>query len=85
MHTYLLKRRFLSMLLIICTFAFSIPCFAQSIQISLDGKILSSTVAPVSQNGTTLVPLRLISENLGVKKNPYHFIKIDKDFLSIYP
>ena len=75
MRTYLLKHRLLSMLLLIFTLSFSIPCFANSIQISLDGKVLDTSVAPISKNGTTLVPLRLISENLGADVNYDKFSK----------
>lgn len=31
--------------------------------------ILATTVAPFEQNGTTLVPLRIVSENLGATVN----------------
>lgn len=41
------------------------PCFAGSIQIKLNGTMLKTSVAPIQENGTTLVPLRIISENLG--------------------
>ncbi len=45
--------------------ALAFPCFASSIQIKLDGNMLKTPVMPVQENGTTLVPLRIISENLG--------------------
>ena len=38
---------------------------ASPIKIVIDGKVVSSDVAPVAQNGTTLVPVRVVTENLG--------------------
>ena len=38
--------------------------FAKGITLTLDGKEISSPVAPIQEKGTTLVPLRIISENL---------------------
>ena len=38
-----------------------------SIGISINGKIISSDVSPVMENGRTLVPIRVISENLGAE------------------
>lgn len=67
MRTYSLKRGMIFTLLLVCSLLFSIPCFAHTIQIQLDGKTLTTNVAPISKNGTTLVPIRLISENLGAK------------------
>ena len=47
-----------------------LPSFASSnIQIVLNGAVLDSPVAPVQQSGTTLVPIRLISENLKATVN----------------
>ena len=43
----------------------AIPCMANTIKISLNGQVLNTQVAPVNKQGTILVPLRLISENLG--------------------
>ena len=45
---------------------FSIPAFASDeIKLEINGNIVTPSVAPVIENGTTLVPLRIISENLG--------------------
>lgn len=41
----------------------------QGIKLVIDGQTIYPTVAPVIQNGTTLVPLRIISENLGAQVN----------------
>lgn len=54
----------LFLLNLIFLLAFSIPCFASTIELTLNGKQLVSPIAPIIDNGTTLVPLRLISENL---------------------
>ena len=48
-------------------------CFVQPVMAStpitleVNGSIITPSVAPVIENGTTLVPLRIISENLGAK------------------
>lgn len=59
--------RFLTFLLSLILFI--IPCFAKTIQITLDGKSLMSSTAPIQEKGTVLVPLRIISENLGATVN----------------
>lgn len=41
------------------------PVFAQDITLKLNGNVLNPSVAPVIENGSTLVPLRIISENMG--------------------
>ncbi len=46
--------------------AFAVPCYAaQKISITLDGVPLSTDVAPVVVKGRTLVPARVIAENMG--------------------
>ncbi|MFC7686347.1 copper amine oxidase N-terminal domain-containing protein [Ureibacillus sp. GCM10028918] len=45
----------------------SIPTYAASIQIKVDGVVISSDVNPEIRNNRTMVPLRVISENLGAK------------------
>ena len=59
-----LKRMPLFLLTLLLSLIFAIPCFASTIELNLNGKSLESPVAPIMENGTTLVPLRLISENL---------------------
>ena len=51
--------------------AFTISCLASphKIQIRLNNQILNTPIAPVQESGTTLVPLRVISENLGANVN----------------
>ena len=59
------KGYFRTSLIIMLFVLVAFPCFAKDIQIQLDGKQLTTSVAPVQAKGTTLVPLRIISENLG--------------------
>lgn len=40
-------------------------CFASGIKVDIDGKNIEFDVAPVIQNGRTLVPMRKIFEELG--------------------
>ena len=65
MKKFFLRRTSLFLLTLLFSLIFSIPCFASStIKLSLNGRQLEPSVAPIIKNGTTLVPLRLISENL---------------------
>ena len=64
MKKIFLKRAPLFLLTLLLSLIFSIPIFASTIELNLDGKQLASPVAPIIENGTTFVPLRLISENL---------------------
>lgn len=54
---------FLSFILLV------MPCFAQTIGLTLNGNALEGTTAPTMENGIVLVPLRIISENLGATVN----------------
>lgn len=54
---------FLSFILLV------MPCFAKTIALTLNGRPLESTTAPTTEKGTVLVPLRIISENLGATVN----------------
>ncbi len=56
---------FLALLLIFT----SLPTYAANIQIKIDGIAITSDVNPEVKNNRTLVPLRVISENLGAKVN----------------
>lgn len=51
---------FLAMLLLT-----TITTFAGTIKININGNEIKSTIAPIQKNGTTLVPIRIISEELG--------------------
>lgn len=50
---------------ILCSFIllFALPCFASTLKIN--DTLIETSVPPLTENGTTLVPLRLISEHLG--------------------
>lgn len=61
------KKLLLFLSLLLSLTLLSIPSFAKAIQITLDGKVLTSPTGPIQEKGTTLVPLRVISENLGAK------------------
>ncbi len=63
------KKRFIALTPIVLLLSLAMPCFASSIQIKLNGSIISTPVAPIQENGITLVPLRVISENLGATVN----------------
>ena len=80
------KKFLLSTLALLLFTLLSLPCFASSIQIHLNDEVLSTPVAPVQENGTTLVPLRVISENLGATvdyKQASNQITLTKDSQSI--
>ncbi|WP_274655069.1 copper amine oxidase N-terminal domain-containing protein [Paenibacillus humicola] len=47
----------------------SSPAYAADVQIKIEGKTIASNVTPEIKNNRTMVPLRLISENLGAKVN----------------
>lgn len=56
---------FLALILIIT----SSPTYAADIQIKVDGVTITSDVKPENKNNRTMVPLRVISENLGATVN----------------
>ena len=59
---------FLVSMLILMASGFNVTAFASPVSpitIEIDGKIVGSDVAPVSENGRTLVPVNTISQNLG--------------------
>lgn len=66
-------KKFFSMLLsVVMLFALatglaSTASAASTISIEIDGKIVSSDVAPVVENGRTLVPVRVVAETLGAE------------------
>ena len=57
-------RKLLTLLIAIMLLAFTLPASAAP-TVTLDGRQLSFTVAPVIEKGTTLVPLRAIFEAMG--------------------
>lgn len=63
------------------------PVFAQDITLQLNGNTLQPAVAPVIEDGSTLVPLRIISENMGasvVWNGEDRSVTIEKDGTNIY-
>lgn len=58
------KAKFISAALLTMSLA-AAPAFASDIKLEINGSIVQPTVAPVIENGTTLVPLRIVSQNLG--------------------
>lgn len=50
---------------LVCGLMSSFAFAASPIKIVIDGRTISTDAAPVVQNGTTLVPVRVITENLG--------------------
>ncbi|KMY48675.1 copper amine oxidase N-terminal domain-containing protein [Peribacillus loiseleuriae] len=56
---------FLALILILTSF----PVYAANIQIKMDGVVIASDVNPEIRINRTMVPLRVISENLGAKVN----------------
>lgn len=53
---------------LVLLFAMAMPVQAQKpIQLWINGKYVKSDVAPVVENQRTLVPIRIISENLGIQ------------------
>lgn len=62
------KKLLLLVLMVMLSFLLmTAPAMATDIKIVIDGKTLSSDVAPQIVNSRTLVPLRVISESLGAK------------------
>ena len=47
--------------------ALTVPTLAGTIGLHINGSKVAPTVAPYQSNGTTLVPLRVVSENLGAQ------------------
>lgn len=62
-----MKKKLLAFVLVALIVATIIPTAsaASAIKLVIDNKTVSSSVSPYVENGTTLVPLRVISENLG--------------------
>lgn len=65
-----MKKRFFASIILIFTLILSaFPVFADDIKIYIDGQELITDVAPVSIEGTTMVPMRAIFEALGASIN----------------
>lgn len=60
------KKVAMLMILALMMSLLSFPAMAENnIKLEINGSIVTPSVAPVIENGTTLVPLRIVSENLG--------------------
>ena len=53
--------------IVLATTLMTVPVMASTITLNINGSVVTTTVAPYQSNGTTLVPLRVVSENLGAK------------------
>jgi phosphate transport system substrate-binding protein len=62
-----MKKRLVTLVMAVLMAVILIPTVgaASAIKLVIDGKTVSPTIAPYVENGTTLVPLRMISETLG--------------------
>lgn len=58
-----MKKKLLALLFALMMFAS--PAMAQDITLKINGQTVQPAVAPVLEDGTTLVPIRVVSENLG--------------------
>ena len=59
------KKACLLLVLLFAMFLMVSPALASDITLEINGQIVQPDVDPVIENGTTLVPLRIVSENLG--------------------
>lgn len=59
-----MKKIILTVLLILCT-VFSATCYASSIKVTINNKVITFDEKPFIQNGRTLVPMRKIFEEFG--------------------
>lgn len=60
-----MKKVFSGILLVMILIITSLPTYAATTQIKIDGVKIVSDVNPESRNNRTMVPLRVVSENLG--------------------
>lgn len=60
------KKLCILLISIVTIFICAVPAFADApITLEINGSIVKPSAAPVIENGTTLVPIRIISQNLG--------------------
>ena len=62
-----MKKLTKALILALAVSALTLPTLASTISLRINNQLVAPTVAPFEQNGTTLVPLRIVSENLGAK------------------
>lgn len=60
-----MKKVFIALFLAVILMSTPVPTYAANIQINIDGVVITSDVNPEIRHNRTMVPLRVISENLG--------------------
>ena len=76
------KKGFITLLLGMSLTLLTAPVMAQNIILQINGQTIQPAVAPILAEGTTLVPIRVVSENLGATvdwNNDERSITINKD------
>ena len=63
------KKACLLLVMVLAMFMLVSPALASDITLEINGQIVATDADPVIENGTTLVPLRVVSENLGAEVN----------------
>ncbi|MEB2302244.1 copper amine oxidase N-terminal domain-containing protein [Lysinibacillus xylanilyticus] len=64
-----MKKIFSGVFLAMILMLFSLPAYAAHSTIKIDGVVVTTDAAPETKNNRTMVPLRVISENLGATVN----------------
>lgn len=64
-----MKRPILGMIVLLMLIFTALPIYAATVEIKIDNVLVVSDVAPEMKNNRTMVPLRIISENLGAEVN----------------
>ncbi|MFF2797859.1 copper amine oxidase N-terminal domain-containing protein [Lysinibacillus xylanilyticus] len=64
-----MKKVFSGVFLAMILMLFSLPAYAAHNTIKIDGVVVTTDAAPETKNNRTMVPLRVISENLGATVN----------------
>lgn len=59
------KRIVVLITLLLSILCFVFPVAASNVTLKINGAVIKSSVEPIIENGTTLVPLRTVSENMG--------------------
>ncbi|WP_058300251.1 copper amine oxidase N-terminal domain-containing protein [Gorillibacterium timonense] len=67
-----MKKALSSIILTIMLILVSSPAYAATKQIEIDGVAIASDVKPETKNNRTMVPIRIISENLGARVDWAH-------------
>ncbi|MGL4346182.1 MAG: peptidylprolyl isomerase [Cellulosilyticaceae bacterium] len=62
-----MKRKYLVLTMLIVLMSLTQCILAKGITMTFNGQVVTASTAPVQENGVVLVPLRMISEQLGAK------------------